>query len=346
MFQKIRPALVLLVLVLTPIVAYAQIRSPNQPAEIRGQLRFAAGGAPAADVVVRLDQLSGGFVNEVRTDRLGKFRLTNLSPVQYHVIIRHPGFKEIQREVNLVMSSSEYLQLQLVAEAPAATATTPVSPGVIDASVPFEARKEFERGESLANSGDKKKMSEGIRHFKQAIAIHPKFLEAKLKLGTTHMDLKEWTEAEQVLVAASKDHPQNAHILFALGELFLQEKKTSDAERVLRQGLQYEPRSWQAHFTLGRLYWNRAQESQANSEESRKNIITAARQVALALQLNPNFAEAHLLAGNIFLRAGKNAEAQFEFQEYLRLAPNGQFAAETRGVLEKLKKAGVKPIQN
>jgi hypothetical protein len=28
-------------------------------------------------------------------------------------------------------------------------------------------------------------------------------------------------------------------------------------------------------------------------------MITAARQVALALQLNPNFAEAHLLAGNI-----------------------------------------------
>ena len=73
MLQKIRPLLILLVLVSTPIVAYAQIR-PHQPIEIRGQLRFADGGAPAADVVVRLDQLSGGNVNEVRTDRLGKFR--------------------------------------------------------------------------------------------------------------------------------------------------------------------------------------------------------------------------------------------------------------------------------
>ena len=331
--QKTRPVTLLLVLVLTPIIAYTQTQSPNQPVEIRGQLRFAAGGAPAADVVVRLDQLSGGSVNEVRTDRLGKFRLTNLSRVQYHVIIRYPGYKEIQREVNLVMSSSEYLQLQLVAEV-SSTPSTPVSPGVIDVSVPLEARKEFERGEALVNSGDKKKMSESIRHFKQAIAIHPNFLAAKLKLGTTHMDLKEWTEAEQVLVAASKAHPDNPHILFALGELFLQQKKTSEAERVLRQGLQHEPRSWQAHFTLGRLYW------------SSDKIVEAARQVALALQLNPNLAEAHLLAGNIFLRARKNAEAQFEFQEYLRLAPNGQFAAETKNILEKLKKAGVKPVQN
>ena len=345
MLQKIRPLIVLLVLVLTPIIACSQIQSPNQSVEIRGQLRFAAGGAPAADVVVRVDQLAGGFVNEVRTDRLGKFRLTNLSRVQYHVIIRHPGYQEIQREVNLVMTSSEYLQLQLVAEASSGRTSTPVSPGVIDATVPPEARKEFERGEMLVSSGDRKKMSEGINHFKQAIALHPNFLAAKLKLGTTYMDLKEWSEAERVLVAASKDHPDNAHILFALGELFLQEKKTSEAERVLREGLKYEPRSWQAHFTLGRLFWNRAQDQQ-NSEESRKNMITAARQVALALQLNPNFADAHLLAGNIFLRAGKNSEAQFEFQEYLRLAPNGQFAAETKEVLEKLKKAGVKPIQN
>ena len=345
MLQKIRPLVVFLLLVSTPIVAYSQLQSPNQSVEIRGQLRFAAGGAPAADVVVRLDQLSGGFVNEVRTDRLGKFRLTNLSRVQYHVIIRHPGYQEIQREVNLVMTSSEYLQLQLVAEVSAATTSTPVSLGVIDVTVPPEARKEFERGEALVNSGDRKKMSEGISHFKQAIAIHPNFLAAKLKLGTTHMDLKEWTEAERVLVAASKDHPDNAHVLFALGELYLQEKKTSEAERVLRQGLKVEPRSWQAHFTLGRLYWNQAQ-GQTNAEEMRKNMIIAARQVALALQLNPNFAEAHLLAGNIFLRAGKNSEAQFEFQEYLRLAPNGQFAAQTKDVLEKLKKAGVKPIQN
>jgi Tfp pilus assembly protein PilF len=329
MRKKICPVIILIVFALTPFVTFSQIRSPAQPAEIRGQLRYALGGAPAADVVVRLDQLAGGFINEVRTDRLGKFRITNLSPVQYHVIIRHPGYQEIQREVNLVMQSSEYLQLQLVAESSPTPARKVVSPGVLNASVPLEARKEFERGEVLVNTGDKKKMAESIRHFERAIAIHPEFLEAKLKLGTTHMDLKEWAQAEQVLIPASKAHPQNPHILFALGELFLQQKKNDEAERVLREGLQVEPRSWQAHFTLGRLYWNGGS----------GDIVKAARQVALALQLNPNFAEAHLLAGNIFLRARKNSEAQFEFEEYLRLAPAGQFARETKEILQKIKKA-------
>jgi tetratricopeptide (TPR) repeat protein len=336
MLHQVSLLIVFLFILFTPTFTHSQIRSPAQPAEIRGQLRYAAGGAPAVDVVVRVDQLSGGFINEVRTDRLGKFRFTNLAPVQYQLIIRHPGYQEIQREVNLVLSGSDYVQLQLVADEPAGPHAKTRSPGVLDARVPLEARNEFERGELLVESGDRKKMAEGIRHLQRAIEVYPNFLEAKLKLGTTYMDLKQWADAEQVLLQANSSHSKNAHVLFALGELFLQQKKTDAAERFLREGLQAEPRSWQGHFTLGRLYWNGGD----------GDLVKAARQVAIALQLNPNFAEAHLLAGNIFLRARKNAEAQFEFEEYLRLAPTGQFANETKQVLQKLKKASDKPTRN
>jgi tetratricopeptide (TPR) repeat protein len=321
----------LFLLFVGPTFAGAQMRSAAQPAEIRGQLRYAQGGAPAPDVVVRLDQLSGGFVSEVRTDRLGKFRITNLSPVQYQVIIRQPGYREIQYEVNLVLTSSEYLQLQLVEES-ATPASSPkiFSAKILDASVPPDARREFEKGEALVATGEKGKMAEGIRNFQRAIVIYPSFLEAKLKLGTTHMDLMQWSEAEQVLLKASETHPQTPHVLFALGELFLQQKKTREAEKVLREGLQIEPRSWQGHFTLGRLYWNSS------------DIVRAGRQVGLALQLNPDFADAHLLAGNILLRARKIEEAQFEFEEYIRLAPKGKYATETRQVLQKIKRPGAK----
>jgi Flp pilus assembly protein TadD len=335
MFQKTSPFLILFFFF--PIaVTYAQIRSATQPAEISGQLRYSVGGAPAADVIVRLDQLSGGFINEVRTDRLGKFKITNLSPIQYQVIIRHPGFQEIQREVNLVMQSSEYLQLQLVAE-PARNSgarSGVVTLGVINANVPPGARKEYEQGESLSQTGDSKKLTEAISHFERAIALAPDYLEAKLKLGTAYMDVGEWAKAEKVLVAASQAHPQEPNLLFALGELFLQQKKTKEAERALNSGLTLEPRSWMGHYTLGRLYWNGGE------------LVKAARQVAIALQLNPNFAEAHLLAGNIFLRARKNAEAQVEFEEYLRLAPQGKFARETKGILEEIKKAAAKSTRN
>jgi Tfp pilus assembly protein PilF len=310
-------------LLVSPTFGSAQFRSPNQPAEIRGQVRYALGGAPAFEVVVRVDQFSGGFINEVRTDRLGKFRITNLAPIQYQVIIRQPGYQEIQREVNLVVMGSEYLQLQLV---PEPAVPVHLAARILDANVPLEARKEFEKAEGLVATGDKGKMAEGILHLERAIDLYPAFLEAKLSLVTAHMDLKQWSQAEQVLLHANEQHPSTPNVLFALGELFLQEHKISEAEKSLREGLQIEPRSWQGHFTLGRLYWNNG------------DIVRAGRQVAIAIQLNPNFAEAHLLAGNIFLRARKNEEAKFEFEEYLRLAPKGKYVSQTREILQKIKR--------
>ena len=327
MFNLLRhacPIFVLLLFLLTNSPSsLAQIR---QAGEIRGQVRYSQGGAPAGDVVVRLEQLTGGSVNEARTDRLGRFTFSSLARIQYHVLIRHFGYKEIQREVNLIMSGSEYLQLQLVSdETKAVPAKVPSM--VLDASVPPRARKEFEKAEALITTGEKAQMSEGVQHLERAIAIYPAFLEAKLRLGTTYMDLMQWSQAEKILRQANESHPRTPNVLFALGELLLQQQKSSEAEKVLRDGLQLEPRSWQGRFTLGRLYWNN------------NDIVKAGPQVGLAIQLNPALAEAHLLAGNIFLRARKNQEAQFEFEEYLRLAPKGKYASDTKQVLQKIKKA-------
>jgi Tfp pilus assembly protein PilF len=304
----------------------AQFRSSTEPTEIRGQVRYAHGGTPAIDVVVRLDQLSGGSVGEVRTDRLGKFRFTNLLPIQYHVMVRHPGYQEILREVNLIMTRSEYLQLQLMPDNPL-VAQPASSAKILDANVPTEARKEFEKSEVLLATGKKDKMKEATRRLEKALVIYPKFLEAQLRLGTAYMDLQQWREAEQVLLQALKNNPRTPNVLFALGELYLQEQKTSEAENVLRQGLEIEQRSWQGHFTLGRVFLRKG------------DIVNAGRQIAITLQLNPNLAEAHLLAGNILLRARKSEDALFEFEEYLRLAPKGKYAAQTREVVRKIKQA-------
>lgn len=308
--------------------AAAQMRSVGATVEISGQVRYAQGGAPALDVVVRLDQLSGGYVTEARTDRLGKFRFTGLSPIQYHIIVRHFGYREILQEVNLLMTSSDYLQLQLVADNPIAATTLPASSSrILDANVPLEARREFEKSEALFASGKKEHMDEGVKHLERALEIYPRFLEAQLKLGTAYMDKQEWHKAEQILQRAFEINPQAPNVLFAMGELYLQLKKSREAEKILRQGLEIEPRSWQGHFTLGRVYWNEG------------DIVKASRQIAITLQLNPELAEAHLLAGNIWLRASKPQEAKFEFDEYLRLAPKGKYAAQTRAAVQKIEQA-------
>src|SRR2546423_5587173 len=251
--------LVLGALALSALSAQAQsagaLHGSTEPIQVSGVLRYAGNNQPANEVIVRLESLAGGFVTEVRTDRLGKFRFTGLSPVQYHVEIRHPGYREILREVNLVMTSAEYLQLTLVPDEPArGTPAAPSPTKVLDANVPPEARKEFEKGDAALASEKKDKMAEGAQHLEKAVALYPNFLEANLRLGTAYMDLQQWDKAEQALKRALAINPKTANAYFALGELYWRQKRYADAEKMLRQGLAIEDRSWQGHFTLGRLY--------------------------------------------------------------------------------------------
>ena len=196
---------------------------------------------------------------------------------------------------------------------------------MLDASVPAEARKEFEKADEALATGKRERIEEGIRHLEKAISLYPNFLEAQLRLGAAYMDLHEWDKAEQALRRALEINPRTANAYFALGEIYWRQKKYSEAEKILREGLGIEDRSWRGHFTLGRVYW------------SKGDLAKAGPQVGLAIQLNPNFAEAHLLAGNILLRVNKREDALVEFQEYLRLAPKGEFAAQARTTVEKLK---------
>ncbi len=86
-------------------------------------------------------------------------------------------------------------------------------------------------------------------------------------------------------------------------------------------------KSWNGYFNLGRLYWEMG------------NTAKAGPAIGRTLQLKPDFAEAHLLAGNILLRVTQPERALAEYQEYLRLSPKGEFAPQTRELVDKLNKA-------
>jgi lipopolysaccharide biosynthesis regulator YciM len=319
---------ILLTMACYPVLAQSSqpMFSPVQPIQITGYLRY-ADRTPADEVVVRLEGLSGGYVGEVRTDRLGKFRFTGLQPQQYHVIIRHPGFREIEREVNLVWVGSENLQLTLIPNpSEMGNKPTPAYPKVVlDASVPAQARKEFEKAESILATQKKEKFPEAVLHLQQALAFYSNFLEAQLKLGAVYMDLQQWDKAEQALKRALEINPKTINAYLALGEVYSRQNKYAEAEKALLDGLILEDRSWPGHYALARLYW------------AKNDIAKAARQVGLTIQLNDSFPDAHLLAANIHLKVNNRQDALEQFQEYLRLAPKGEFAAQARQAIEKLK---------
>jgi tetratricopeptide (TPR) repeat protein len=198
----------------------------------------------------------------------------------------------------------------------------PSANAVVDINVPAKARTEFDKGrEALAD----KKTEEGIQHLERAVTLHANYYDAQFLLGTTYMDQENWTKAAQCLTQALKINPKAVPAMVSLGEVYRRQKKYDEGEKVLQSGLALDDKSWLGHYTLGRLYWEK------------QDLVNAGKQVALTLQLEPEFADARLLAGNIFVRAHLPENAIVEYEEYLRLSPKGQFANQIKELVQKLK---------
>jgi len=319
-------------------VSLAQVQnSPTATTvEINGQVRYAEGGAPADNVVVRLESYdSGGSISEAFTDRLGKFRFTAIPAAQYSVRIHHSGYRDAQQNIDMTTQSRGLVFLQLVRDIPLGPKPTH---GSIDANVPAEAQKEFDKGVSALAAGGKERTASAARAFEKAIAIYPKFVEARLKLGTAYMDLEQWDKAEQALLATVEVDARAANALFALSEIYLRQNKLPEAEKVLVQGLAIQDQSYLGHLNLARVYWEKARPVK-DLAQAKPSLEKAYEEVKRALSLNPELAGAHLLKGNLLLRVTRTADALVEFDEYLRLEPNGPLANETRSLIEKIKKA-------
>jgi tetratricopeptide (TPR) repeat protein len=303
--------------------------------QIQGQVRYAESNQTAIGVLVHCDGTGG--ISDQLTDRNGKFYF-RVSPGHYNVTVKAAGFiQETQSRDLLDTQQSEYLFFTLRPR-PRSSAAPRANPPVINANVPAEAAREFERAEAALASDTKDKEEIAIEHLRKALKIYPKFLQAQLRLGTLYLDARQWDEAEQALRRVLEIDPKAANALFALGEVYLRQKRETDAEKVLLQGLQIDNDSFQGHLTLGHTYWEMALKIK-ESDQANPLLEKSYARVNRALELNPDLADAHLLKGNLLFRAHRAKDALKEYEEYLRLDPKGQFAEQTRPLTEKIRKA-------
>jgi tetratricopeptide (TPR) repeat protein len=298
--------------------------APGSVFEISGQVRSVDNKA-IENVMVRIETHSGALVDQITTDSMGRFRFSRLRQGQYRVSATATGVISPVQTVDISRSSPRvHIFLQLVPEQPTFGSAPPPRGGVIDARVPAEARTAFEKGRAALSE---KKSNAAISYFKKAVEIYPGFHDAHMSLGRLYMDAGDWEKAEGSLRQAVKTDPKSVTAMVSLGEVYRRLKKYSEGEQVLAEALKVDNNSWEINFTLGRIHWEL------------KDIVKAGRYVARAIELQPNVAESHLLAGNIFVRAGLPAQALIEYEEYLRLAPNGEFSAQTQALVAKLKKS-------
>jgi tetratricopeptide (TPR) repeat protein len=297
---------------------------PGSSYEVSGQVR-SAGNKTLENVVVRLESSSGALVDQGATDSTGRFRFSRLRPGQYSVSAKAQGLLAPPQAVDVNrLSPRIYVLLQLVPETATFRPRRDGRSGVVDASVPVPATAALEKGRAALAD---KKPDEAITHLQQAISIHPNFYEAHFLLGELYMDRSQWDKAENALRSALKVNPKSVQAMVSLGEVYRRQKKYAEGQKLLEEALKLDNNSWESNYTLGRIHWEL------------KDIAKASVYIARTIQLQPNLPEARLLAGNIFIRAGFPENALIEYQEYLRLAPNGEFAAQVHSLVDRLKKS-------
>jgi tetratricopeptide (TPR) repeat protein len=329
MFRFLSRRLVVTAVLLLPASVSAQrdrdaYNPNNQGFEVSGQVSLSESGAPAQNIPVRLEKFSGGLIDQMNTDGRGRFRFPNLSRGYYRIIINTPGLKPAQQDADLQVIAKTYLVFELVADRPSALAASSLTPDVVDVRVPAASREEFVLGRAALA---RKSYPEAITHLQRAVSGYPQFFEARLLLATAFIDMREWSKAEEVLHSTLELRPDSATTLISLGEVYWRKKRFKEAEETLLAGLKLDDKAWSGYFTLGRLYWDL------------NDIPRAGAAVGRTLQLKADFAEGHLLAGNILLRLDQQERAVSAYQEYLKLAPKGEFAPQTRALVTKLQKA-------
>jgi len=296
----------------------------NQGFEVSGQVTLIENGTPAQNVPVRLEKFTGGIVDQMDTDSRGRFRFINLVRGYYRVIINAPGLRPAQQDADLQVMSKAYLDFELVSQRVDAMAGLSLAPDVVDVRIPANAREEFALGRSALA---RKSYPEAVTHLQKAIDSYPEFFAARLLLATAFIDTREWSKAEAALQKTLEIKPNDPTTMIALGEVYWRQHRMKDAEETLLAGLQGDEKSWHGYFTLARLYWD--------LNEIQKCGVA----VGHSLQLKSDFAEAHLLAGNVLLKLNQQERALKSYEEYLRLAPKGEFAAQTKELVQKLQKS-------
>jgi tetratricopeptide (TPR) repeat protein len=318
---------------------------PNQgsgPRVINGQIRLEGRPAPQG-VLVLLDQAPGrdtapgsrGELSRTGTDSSGRFAFTHVESMTapgnklYAVTAHYPGYKDAFQVVDMTFSRNGYVNLDLKRDNSKDQPNVPPegAGSTISARQPAstEAQQALARGEELLLH--KRDPKESIASFKKVVKIEPQYAPAYLLLGTAYMQTKQYEEAQSAFEKVRKLEPRNAAAYLGIGAALNQKGEFQPAEKPLMESLTVNPNSAEAQYELARSYWGLGKWKEA------------APHIRKSLELDKQFPPAHVLMGNVFLREKNGNSALAEFQEYIRLDPDGEQAPAVRDMVARLQKA-------
>ena len=291
---------------------------------IKGQVRY-DNGQFASYVVVRLRSEKAGYMNDTKTDDMGKFTFDGLPLSTFHLTIEGQGFHPFSVDEDITMSKQafEQITLHLIKDPNAKEGAPNGSVNARISQIPPKARKEYEAGQKSMDQD----AAGSMQHFQKAIELYPQYAEAYQLMGALHLQGGKLPEAETDFQKATDLEPNLTRAYFALGMCRNYLAKYTDAEAALLKGLELDPESADGHYELAKTYWNlqRFQDSETQAQK--------------AVALKPDLAGVHVLEGDLALQKHDMPGALKEYKEAVRLDPKGPMAAPTQQMISKIEQA-------
>ncbi len=255
---------------------------------------------------------------EVKTDRRGEFIQIGLPPGNYKVTATVEKLGALTQNTRVRLGGTAEANFKMV---PGAGGGDPAV-----AAKAAELKKTFEEGvaASRANNHDV-----AIEKFTAAAATAPSCYDCYYNIGYAYLQKKDEKQAEATWLKALELKADYPEALNALATLYNNQKRFDEAGAMGARAAAAgggSGGSADAIYNQGIILWNQGKipEAKAKFEE--------------ALKANANHPEANFQFGMALLNEGKLPDAIASFEKYLQLAPEGQFAAQAKGMLAQLKK--------
>lgn len=187
-----------------------------------------------------------------------------------------------------------------------------------------EAREALTRGQDLLFR--QHNPAAGVEEIKKAVRSDPWYGPGYVLLGLAYMQMQRWTDAQDAFTEATKVEPGNPQGYLGLGSALNEQHNYAAAQKALEHSLDLSPDSSEAHYELARTF------------AAREKWDDAAPHARRSIEINPDYAGPHALMGNIYLLEQDLPFALAEFQEYLRLDPQGSLAPSVRAMVAEIQK--------
>jgi len=297
------------------------------PFAITGSVVGEDDNRPIPTAKLQLSTRAGQFVTSTLTDRDGKFSFINISQGDYEVTATANGYDSAQQEVLLFSFNVPEIRISLRKSTSQNDAAPPGTNVVSSRELMLTPKAQEALHKGMERLYEKKDPAGSISYFQKVLSLSPAFYEAYYHEGMAYTYVRKNADAEAAFrraIAESQEKYPDPY--FGLGALLSDQGRFAESEKFVRQGLALQRGAWRGDFELARalLGLERPKDAEASALEARTE--------------NPKFSALYIILANIHLQLRNDPAVLEDLDSYLKLDPNGPFAAQARDLKARTEK--------